>query len=225
MNQSPDKTRDAERSKEAILSAARDLFADKGFDGVSLNEIAAAAGLSRGTPSYFFGSKANLYAAVLTRAFEERESATRRACEPLRSWAESEGASSIRTALIEAISGYLDFLLQHPAFLRLVVREELSGATRLRNVPRESKAIEEAFEAVRSVAANRGLRLFDVQEAVLVFVSLTFFPLAQRSTFMASLGMNLDDQSTRQQHVELVVAQLLCLVEASPVNRSTNMPS
>jgi AcrR family transcriptional regulator len=209
-----DKIRDADRSKDAILRAAGNLFAEAGFDGVSLNEIAASAGLSRGTPSYFFGSKADLYAAVLKRAFEERESATRRACEPLLLWATSENPDSIRGALTAAVTGYLDFLLRHPAFLRLVLREELAGASRLRSVPRESKAIEEAFETVRSVAANRGLRPFDIQEAVLVFVSLTFFPLAQRSTFMASLGKNLEDAGTRQQLIELVVTQLLCLVES-----------
>jgi TetR/AcrR family transcriptional regulator len=209
-----DKIRDADRSKDAILGAARDLFAAAGFDGVSLNEIAANAGLSRGTPSYFFGSKADLYEAVLKRAFEERESATRRACEPLLRWARSENPDPIRGALTAAVSGYLDFLLGHPAFLRLVLREELAGASRLRSVPRESKALEEAFAAVRSVAAGRGLQPFDVQGAVLVFVSLTFFPLAQRSTFMASLGRNLEEGATRRQHVELVVTQLLCLVES-----------
>lgn len=210
----PDKVRDAGRSKDAILRAGRDLFAEQGFDGVSLNEIAAAAGLSRGTPSYFFGSKADLYTAVLERAFEERESATRRACEPLLSWASSEDGVSIRGALTDAVNGYLDFLLRHPAFLKLVLQEELAGASRLRSVPRESKAIEEAFESVRSAASDRGLRTFDVQEAVLVFVSLTFFPATHQSTFMASIGKDLEDASTRRQHVELVVTQLLCLIEA-----------
>lgn len=210
----PAKVRDAGRSRDAILRAGRDLFAEQGFDGVSLNEIAAAAGLSRGTPSYFFGSKADLYSAVLQRAFEERESATRRACEPLLSWASAEDRGSIRGALTEAVNGYLDFLVRHPAFLKLVLQEELAGASRLRSVPRESKAIEEAFESVRSAAGNPGFRSFDVQEAVLIFVSLTFFPAAHRSTFMASMGKNLEEASTRQQHVELVVTQLLCLIEA-----------
>jgi TetR/AcrR family transcriptional regulator len=207
-----DKLRDAERSKEAILRAAGDLFAGEGFDGVSLGQIAASAGLSRGTPSYFFGSKAELYMAVLERAFEERESATRRACEPLVSWANSENDDPIRDPLSKAVSGYLDFLSQHPAFLKLILREELAGASRLQGVPRASTAIEEAFEAVQSIADERGLRPFDVKEAVLVFVSLTFFPSAQRSTFMVSLERDLDDATARRRHVELVVSQLLCVI-------------
>ncbi|HEY6550792.1 MAG TPA: hypothetical protein VIY71_06290 [Solirubrobacterales bacterium] len=150
--------------------------------------------------------------AVLERAFEERESATRRACEPLLSWASSANDDPIRDPLSKAVSGYLDFLSQHPAFLKLILREELAGASRLQGVPRASRAIEEAFEAVLSVADDRGLRRFDIKEAVLVFVSLTFFPLAQRSTFMASLERDLGDASARQRHIELVVSQLLCVV-------------
>jgi TetR/AcrR family transcriptional regulator len=209
----PDKARDAERSREAILGAAGDLFAEQGFDGVSLGQIATSAGLSRGTPSYFFGSKEALYLAVLEQAFAERERATRRACEPLLSWAGAASEEPIRDALSAAVGGYLDFLLRHPVFIKLILREELAGAARLRGVPRASKPMEEAFEAVRAVAGDRGLRPFEVEEAVLVFVSLTFFPLAQRSTFMASLGRDLGDPKARKRHLELVVGQLLAVIE------------
>lgn len=206
---SPDKIRDADRSREAILRAAENLFAEQGFDAVSLGQIAAAAGLSRGAPSYFFGSKEQLYRAVLERAFREREEATRRACRPLVTWADSEAGTSLRSALTEAVEGYLDFLLRHPDFLKLIQREELAGAARLKEVPRESKAIEEAFGTVRAVAAKRDLKPFTVVDAVLVFVSLTFSPLAQRATFMSSLGCDLSDARERRKHVRLVVDQVL----------------
>ncbi len=208
-----ERIRDAERSREAILGAAEELFAEKGFDGVSLGEIAAAAGLSRGAPSYFFGSKAELYRAALQRAFAEREEATRRACEPLLSWAGSKDAGPIEPALAEAVGGYLDFLLRHPAFVALIQHEELAGGGRLREVPREARAIEDAFRSVRAVAEERGLGRFDVADAVLVFVSLTFSPLAQRATFMASLGIDLSKKSVRRRHVDLVVAQLIDLIQ------------
>jgi AcrR family transcriptional regulator len=209
---SGDKLRDAERSRESILSASESLFAEHGFDGVSLGQIAAAAGLSRGTPSYFFGSKAELYEAVLARAFERREESTRRACQPLLTWAAADGGDPIQAPLAQAVAGYLDFLAAHPAFLKLIQREELAGASRLRQVPRASKAIEETFAAVRAVATERGLREFDVKQAVLVFVSLTFFPLAQSSTFMTSLGVDLGKPRARRRHAELVTDQLLGLL-------------
>jgi AcrR family transcriptional regulator len=207
-----EKIRDADRSREAILRAAEDLFAERGFDGVSLGEIAADAGLSRGAPSYFFGSKAELYRGVLEGVFSEREEAASQACQPLVAWASSEDRTPIQRPLTEAVEGYLDFLLRRPSFVMLIQREELAGASHLKGVRRESKAIKEAFAAVRAVAGKRGLKSFEVDDAVLVFVSLTFFPLAQRSTFMASLGRDLSNAKDRRSHVRLVVGQLLHLV-------------
>jgi AcrR family transcriptional regulator len=210
-----EKRRDAERSRKAILSAAEAQFAERGFDAVSLGQIAAAAGLSRGTPSYFFGSKERLYQAVLEQAFGDREEATRNACRPLVAWAGSDGSASLKGPMSEAVEGYLEFLLRRPSFLKLIQREELAGGTRLRSVPRESRAIEEAFETVLSVAIKRKSKAFSVADAVLVFVSLTFSPLTQRSTFMASLELDLSEPKTRRAHVRLVVAQLLHLTGLS----------
>ena len=64
------KIRDADRSRRAILDAAEALFAEHGFKGATMAEIAASAGVSRGTPAYFFNSKEQLYRAVLGRSFE-----------------------------------------------------------------------------------------------------------------------------------------------------------
>ena len=52
-------------SRAAILTAARDQFARKGFDGASLRTIAAAADVDPGLIRHFFGSKDNLFAAAL----------------------------------------------------------------------------------------------------------------------------------------------------------------
>jgi AcrR family transcriptional regulator len=207
------KTRNAEHSRAAILDAAEQLFAERGFEGASLRDIAAAASLSRATPSYFYGNKERLYAAVLERSFGERDAATREAFEPLFAWAREEGSGPLVAALRQAVASYMAFLQRRPAFVRLVQREDLSGGRRLRSTPRESRAMREAFEALAAVAGPRGLRSFRVDDAVLLFVSLTFFPLAQRSTFMASLGRDLGHQATLEAHIEFVVGQLLHLLK------------
>lgn len=205
-----DKQRDAARSREAILDAAEELFAEKGFAGTSLIEIATAAGLSRGAPNYFFGSKSQLYGIVLERVFQDRELATAAAFSSLQDWTGDGTSESLAEALEQAVIGYMDFLSGRPSFIRLIQREELSGANGL-TAPRDSFAIEDAFSSLRDSADLR----FDVTEAVLLFVSLTFSPLAQRNTFMASLGRDLDDPGTRRSHAKFVAAQLQSLVRAN----------
>src|SRR5215208_1109800 len=92
--------RDAERSRAAILGAAETLFAERDYEAVTLSDIGDAAGVSRATPSYFFGSKEAVYAAALERVFADREAAVERAAAPLRRWAEGTGDDAgLRRAL------------------------------------------------------------------------------------------------------------------------------
>lgn len=209
------KPRDADRSRTAILEAAERLFAARGFEGASLAEIAAAAGVSRATPSYFFGSKQQLYVAALERVFRDRQSAVAVAFEPLRAWVrDGGGPQALRTALEGAADGYIGFLLSRPAFVRLLQHEDLAGGQQLRVTRRERNAISLGFEALQASAARRGLGSFRAADAVLVFVSLTFSPLTQQSTFMAVLGRDLNDPTVRRRHVQLVADQLLHLLGA-----------
>ena len=205
--------RDARRSRSAILDSAEALFAQRGFEGATLAQIATHAGLSRATPSYFFSNKESLYVAVLERLFAEREAAARDAFSPLRDWAEEHAAGSLRSALTAAVDGYLGFLQRRPAFARLIQREQLDGGKRLVAVRRESRAMADAFSSLRKVAPMRGLRSFDRDDAVLVCVSLTYSPLTQSATFLTAVGRNLDEPKTRRRHVALVVDQLLALIE------------
>lgn len=51
--------------KQQILEKATALFAEKGYHGVGIDEIAKACGVVRGTVLKYFGTKQNLYRAVL----------------------------------------------------------------------------------------------------------------------------------------------------------------
>jgi len=55
--------------RENIIAAAVPLFAAKGLNGVSVRELASAAGVNLSMISYYFGGKEGLYAAVLTGQF------------------------------------------------------------------------------------------------------------------------------------------------------------
>ncbi|MEW5873427.1 MAG: TetR/AcrR family transcriptional regulator [Chloroflexota bacterium] len=61
---SPRRPRDKERTVQDILSAARQLFSEKGLHGVSFQDIEDASGVSRGLIIHHYGNKEALYAAV-----------------------------------------------------------------------------------------------------------------------------------------------------------------
>lgn len=67
----PTERRDAVRNRNTILCTARRLFAEQGVDRVSMDAIAAAAGVGKGTLFRRFGDRASLVRALL----EESEAA------------------------------------------------------------------------------------------------------------------------------------------------------
>lgn len=59
--------RDSQASRKAILDAAEQLFAEKGFSGASMRHIAGASGKSQSLIHHHFGSKKDLWDAVKQR--------------------------------------------------------------------------------------------------------------------------------------------------------------
>lgn len=59
-----------ERSREVILQAAIELFAERGVSGATIAEITRRAGVAQGLVNYHFGGKDQLIAAVIDRWFE-----------------------------------------------------------------------------------------------------------------------------------------------------------
>ena len=57
-------------ARDKLLSAGTELFAVQGFAGVSIRELATAAGVNSALISYHFGGKAGLYEAVVTAQYE-----------------------------------------------------------------------------------------------------------------------------------------------------------
>ena len=57
-------------SRGKILVTARRLFAERGFDGCNVSEIAKQAGMSQGNIYWHFASKDELFQAVLVEGFE-----------------------------------------------------------------------------------------------------------------------------------------------------------
>ena len=60
-----------EARREQILVTARGLFEEKGFDAVSMSDVAAAAKVTRGLVHHYFGSKRELYLEVVRSVLAE----------------------------------------------------------------------------------------------------------------------------------------------------------
>lgn len=128
-----------DRQRRAALEKAAYLaLYERGFAGVTLGDIAAQAGVSRGTLVYHFGSRAGLLAAVMRRFTRTVTVATRRALrqagtpdEKLRAFVENQFYSVDSTRRFYTVT--LDFLAAatRDAELMAVQREFMSERRKL----------------------------------------------------------------------------------------------
>ena len=110
--------------EQSILDSAERLFAQYGFEGVSLESIAAAGGISRHNLLYYFPSKEALYRRVLDRVLDL--------------WLECMAEISVSDNPQEALSAYiaakLRFSREQPAGSQVFTREVIAGAPRYATV-------------------------------------------------------------------------------------------
>jgi AcrR family transcriptional regulator len=188
--------RDADRSRQTILDVAERLFADLGYEAVSMERIGRAAGLSRGAPGYFFGSKVALYKSVLQRMFEATELMVVETNRQLASAPEGD----LDGALEIIVENMLEFLYERPTFLTLVQREALrrsgvmEGTRAHLTLLRTALTIADKLDWT-SAATNP-------QQLLLTLLSLCWFPLAN-PPLIRDLGGQFDRTfvEARKRHV------------------------
>jgi len=101
-----------EDKRKAIIEAAKRVFTEKGFHGATVDEIAAEAGVAKGTVYLYFKSKAELFVQVALEVF-------RGLGEKMRGLVE-ESPDPVG-ALERAVDIYLDYLADNQDILRMVM--------------------------------------------------------------------------------------------------------
>jgi len=108
----------AER-REQLIDVARGLFAERGFDGTAVEEVASRAGVSKPVVYEHFGGKEGLYAVVVDREVTQLLTVMRSAL--------VRGTS--RQLLEQAAVRLLDYIEANPDGFRILVRDSPIGAS------------------------------------------------------------------------------------------------
>lgn len=113
----PQRSSNEEKStREAILDAAERRFAERGFSGVSVREIAADVGLKNQASLYhYFRNKRAIYEAVLARGVEAL-------VHVVASGTNQRGELRARASVEHTVDLLLDYLTRHPHLPRLIQR-------------------------------------------------------------------------------------------------------
>jgi AcrR family transcriptional regulator len=203
------RTRDADRTQQAILRAAVAEFSDAGLGGARVERIAERAGVNKRLLYYYFGSKDDLFLAVLEQTYADiREAEKALRLEKL------DPATAIRR-LVEFT---WDYYLANPHFLTLLNSENLHKAAHLKRSSRIRELNSPLIELLGDVLRRgQSAELFrggvDAVQLYISIASLCYFYLSNNPTLSAIFGRDLRKPAAlaeRLSHVtEIVLGYLL----------------
>jgi AcrR family transcriptional regulator len=181
----------------AILDAAQELFSARGYNAVSVREIAERAGVTHALVHQYLGGKADLLRAVLTR----NESAMLAAS--------AEDPDLMKTTSLMLRHGLTD----SRSYLRLVVRSAMGGTPFDRTSGR-FEATERLVELATQVAASatpaeRAAKPLDPRLVIACVVTLTLGWAATESWVLPATGLDDLDESEGIDGLEQVMLGIL----------------
>jgi AcrR family transcriptional regulator len=182
-----ERLRDADRSQNTILAAARDEFAEFGLGGARMDRIAERAGLNKRLIYYYFEDKEKLFEAVLEQAYLHIREAERAL-----NLLNLKPADAVRRLVEFTWNYYLD----HPEFLTLLnsanlhKARHLQGSDRVREMNSPLIAmLGEILERGRKEGSFRGG--IDPVQLYVSIAGLSYFYLSNSFTLSSIFGRDL----------------------------------
>lgn len=201
----PKTKRDPEGTRRRILLAAVDAFASSGLSGARVDQIAQQARTNERMLYYYFGSKEQLFIAVLEHAYAELLEAERQL--------DLDVTCPVET--VTRLAHFIwDFFAANPGFVRLMNNENLHEARYLR----QSTHVRESFSPIikaLSDALERGQKegIFradiDLMRVYLTMTGFGYYSISNRYTISAVLGRDFASGEEREALVQMNLEMLL----------------
>ena len=199
-----ERIRDAERTRAELLEVATRVFADQGYAGARVDDIAAKTSTTKRMIYYYFGGKEGLYVAVMERAYGR-----------IRALEQEVDVEHLdpEVAVRRLAELTFDHHEAHQDFVRLVSIENIHHAEHLRRLPTLPGLAAPALDILTRIL-DRGRRAgvfrddLDALDVHMIISSFCIFREANRYTFEAIFGRDLLDPD-RRDHLRRVIGDLV----------------
>lgn len=202
--------RDADRTQQTILLAARDEFALFGLAGARVDRIAERADVNKRLIYYYFKSKDDLFLAVLEQTYADIRAAEQKlhldAMDPVE-------------AIRQLVSFTWHYYLEHPEFISLLNSENQHNAAHLKKSVRIQDMNSPLIKMIETVLERgRGQGLFrsgiDPIQLYISIASICYFYLSNNQTLSAIFGRNLRAPKAMAQRLshmtDMVLGYVMC---------------
>ncbi|KHK98395.1 TetR family transcriptional regulator [Microbacterium mangrovi] len=196
--------RDAERTRAELLAVATEVFAESGYSGARVDEIAERTRTTKRMIYYYFGGKEQLYLAVLEQAYLGIREAER---------AIDVDHTDPVAALRQLAELTFDHHVTHDAFIRLVAIENIHRGEFIRRLDSLRTVAQPAVTQLdgiltRGRAAGSFRSDVDALDVHLLISSYCVFQVANRYTFGYLFDVDLDSPD-RRAHLRAMIGDVV----------------
>ncbi|MGJ0203405.1 TetR family transcriptional regulator [Leucobacter sp. gxy201] len=189
-----ERIRDAERTRAELLAVATEVFAEEGYTGARVDDIADRTSTTKRMIYYYFGGKEQLYLAVLEEAYRGIRAAERTL--------DVSGLDPIE-AVRRIAEVTFDHHVEHEAFIRLVAIENTHRGRFIRQIESLRELGRPAVDLLDGILARgRGAGEFrsdiDAFDVHLMISSYCVFQIANQHTFGYLFEHPLSEPATRR---------------------------
>jgi len=200
--------RDPEGTRRRILLAAAEEFANGGLFGARVDQIARRAETNERMLYYYFGSKEQLFTAVLEHAFTALTEAERTL--------DLSGLAPVE-AITRLAHFVWDYYRDHPELLRLLNNENLHEARYMQQSSRIREMMSPIVATLGTILARgEAAGLFRANiDPLRLYVTLSgmgYYIVSNRFTLAATFGRDFTEPRERTEMVQLNTEMLLAFL-------------
>lgn len=190
------------------------LFSEKGYDGVAVDEIVDGARVNKRMVYHYFGSKEAIYREVLREVYGRLTRVEIAVVDP---------KAPIEKTLETLVRSYFAFISSNPEFVKLILWENLGQGRHLTTV---GDALTKApiLKLLRQVV-SRGIREgriaknFDSKHLLINLLGLCFIYFSNRYTLSHAVGIDLHSPRVQERGIAQIVRLVLHGIVTSPTRR------
>ena len=196
--------RDAERTRADLLAVATEVFAESGYSGARVDEIAERTRTTKRMIYYYFGGKEGLYMAVLENAYRGIREAEQRL--------QVDHVDPV-DAMRKLAELTFDHHLDHQAFIRLVAIENIHRGEyigRLDSLRSLAQPATTLLDEILARGREQGVFRADVEalDVHLLISSYCVFQVANRYTFGFLFDVDFT-QAAQRKHLRKMIGDIV----------------
>ena len=194
-------------TKKRILDAAEKLFIRRGYDGVSVNDVAVESRVAKALVFYYFKNKQELFDTVLESYYAAQREALMGAI---------GRGESLRDSIHAGIDAYLDFIQENPGFPRLIQREICSGSRNIEKIMEYMQPLYQwglsVFGAILPADGPMSAKHLFISIYGMIINYYTYTPVLER--LFDNDPMAGEELAQRRGHIHFMVDHLLAGIES-----------